>query len=119
VNTPQDALGFLKISGCAGVSVGRASIGDPGIFSRIRKYLLTDELLPGPTYLEKLETLWQHIQWAADFFGERTGLLRLRKIVPYYIAGFPNATAFRGRANRIATLAEWDNLIQDTKQKLI
>jgi nifR3 family TIM-barrel protein len=118
VTVPQDALDFLAISKCAGVSIGRAAIGDPGIFSRIRKFLLTGELLPGPTNLQQLETLRQHVQWAAEFFGERTGLLRLRKIVPYYIAGFPNATAFRGRANRTTTLTEWADLLEDTRQKL-
>jgi nifR3 family TIM-barrel protein len=118
INVPQDALDFLKISGCAGVSIGRAAIGDPGIFDRIREFLLTGEILPGPTNREKLETLWQQAQWAAEFFGERTGLLRLRKIVPYYIAGFPNATAFRSRANRIATIAEWGQLIEDTQKTL-
>jgi len=119
VTVPQDALDFLKISGCAGVSIGRAAIGDPGIFNRIRHFLTTGESLPGPSYPEKLDTLWQHARWAAEFFGERTGLLRLRKLVPYYIAGLPNATAFRSRANRIATLTEWGQLIEDTRDKLL
>jgi nifR3 family TIM-barrel protein len=119
VNVPQDAVDFLTISGCSGVSIGRAVIGDPGIFARIRHFLLTGESQPGPTNREKLETLWQHAQWAAEFFGERTGLLRLRKIIPYYVTGFPNATAFRSRANRTTTLAEWVKLIQDTQQSLV
>jgi nifR3 family TIM-barrel protein len=118
VNVAQDAVDFLTISKCAGVSIGRASIGDPGLFSRLRHYLVTGELQPAPSEQDKLETLWQHAQWAAEFFGERTGLLRLRKIVPYYIAGFPNATAFRGRANRIATLVEWERLIEETRETL-
>jgi tRNA-dihydrouridine synthase B len=119
VNVPQDAVDFLKISGCSGVSIGRAAIGDPGIFARIKHFLLTGETLPGPTNREKLSTLAQHAQWAAEFFGERTGLLRLRKIVPYYVAGFPNATTFRSRANRIATILEWDKLIEDSQQILL
>lgn len=119
VGTPEDAANFLKISGCAGVSVGRAAIGDPGIFTRIRHFLTTGERLPEATYRDKLETLAQHTLWAADFFGERQGLLRLRKIVPYYVAGFPMATAFRARANRIATLPEWDGLIQITRDQLL
>jgi len=118
VQTPEDAANFLKISGCAGVSVGRAAIGDPGLFERIRRYLDTGESLPPASERDKLDTLAQHVQWAAEFFGERPGLLRLRKIVPYYVAGFPMATAFRGRANKIATLKEWDELLDETREKL-
>ena len=118
VNVPQDAEDFLRISGCAGVSVGRAAIGDPGIFARIRRYLLNGELLAPPTPLDKLDSLSQHVAWAAEFFGERHGLLRLRKIVPYYVAGFPMATAFRARANRIDTLADWKILLEKTREAL-
>jgi tRNA-dihydrouridine synthase B len=118
VNTPQDAESFLCISRCAGVSVGRAAIGDPGIFSRIRHFLKTGEVLAAPSALERLETLAQHAAWAVEFFGERTGLLRLRKIVPYYVAGFPMATSFRGQANRIQTVNEWDALIEKTREAL-
>ncbi len=119
VNVPQDAEDFLRISGCAGVSVGRSAIGDPGIFRRIRTYLSTGEMLPAATHAEKLETLAQHVRWAAEFFGERHGLLRLRKIVPYYIAGFPMATQFRAQANRITTLADWERLLNETRQALL
>src|SRR5205807_7732528 len=118
VNAPQDAEDFLRISGCAGVSVGRAAIGDPGIFARIKHYLTTGELLPPPTHRDRLETLSQQAGWAADFFGERTGLLRLRKIVPYYVAGFPMATSFRAEANRIRTLKDWNVLIEKTRETL-
>src|SRR5207237_1373347 len=94
VNQPTDAEDFLRISGCAGVSVGRAAIGDPDIFNRIRHYLETGEQLSAATHRQRLETLAQHVHWAAEFFGERQGLLRLRKIVPYYVTGFPMATSF-------------------------
>jgi len=118
VNAPQDAMDFLRISGCAGVSVGRAAIGDPGIFQRIRHFLMTEELLPAPSYRDKLETLSQHVLWAAEFFGERQGLLRLRKLVPYYVAGFPNATQFRAMANRIGTIKEWTELLKSSREAL-
>jgi tRNA-dihydrouridine synthase B len=119
VNSPEDAANFLKISRCAGAAVGRAAIGNPGLFTRIRRYLETGELLPPPTALQKLQTLAQHAQWAAEFFGERTGLLRLRKLVPYYVAGLPIAKDFRTRANRIATLQEWRELIDESRLKLL
>lgn len=117
VHTPQDAESFFKISGCAGASVGRAAIGDPTLFGRIRTYLETGEVEPAPSHQDRLEVLAQHMRWAAEFFGERKGLLRLRKIVPYYVAGFPMATAFRGRVNRIASVKEWEELLDVTRRQ--
>jgi len=98
--------------------VGRAAIGDPAIFNRIRHFLATGERLPVATFSDKLDTLSQHVRWAAEFFGERQGLLRLRKLVPYYVAGFPSATQCRARANRIMALKEWDELLNETRQTL-
>ncbi len=118
VNNPEDAARFLTISGCAGVSVGRAAIGDPHIFTRIRHYLATGELLPEASQRQKLKILRQHVQWAAELFGEGQGLLRLRKLVPYYVAGFPMATAFRARANKITALDDWNHLLDDTQANL-
>lgn len=118
VNAPEDAAAFLKISHCAGVSVGRAAIGDPGIFNRIRQFLAHKTVLPAPSHLDRLDTLAQHVAWAAEYFGEKFGLTRLRKLIPYYVAEFPMATAFRNRANRIATLADWNELIQNTRDEL-
>src|SRR5258706_226271 len=66
VNVPKDAEDFLRISGCAGVSVGRAAIGDIWIFNRIRHYLNTGEILPSPTALERLETPAPPVPWAAE-----------------------------------------------------
>ena len=118
VNAPSDAEDFLRISGCAGVSVGRGAIGDPGIFKRIRHYLACGERLSEATHRDKLETLFQHVVWAVEFFGEQLAFLRLRKIVPYYVAGFPMATAFRARANHIASLKEWEQLLENTRKQL-
>lgn len=118
VNTPEDAADFLRISKCAGVSVGRAAIGDPGLFERIRQFLDTGNRQPEPSYREKLETLAQHAKGSAEFFGERSGLLRLRKQVPYYVSGFPMASSFRSRANKITTLQEWELLLNETRESL-
>ncbi len=114
VTAPEDAETFLKISKCSGVSIGRGAIGDPGIFKRIRHYLKTGKRLPAPGFSEKLETLRRHVLLAAEHYGERAGLLRLRKIVPYYVKGLPNAAAFRARANKISRVADWTQLLDET-----
>ena len=54
--TPVDAREMLRQTGCNGVMIGRAALGNPWIFSQTVHYLKTGELLPGPTNSERIAT---------------------------------------------------------------
>jgi len=111
VDSPESFANFMERTGCAGASVGRATIGDPGIFRRCELFWTEKRLIPPPTEREKVETLLKHARLAAEFFGLPRGLYRLRKLVPYYVAGLSNATTLRSGLNKTATLPEWEERI--------
>src|SRR6266540_4805554 len=50
ITTPQAAAHMIKVTGCAGVSIGRGAFYDPWIFRRTERYLDTGELLPEPDF---------------------------------------------------------------------
>lgn len=102
---------FLDATGCAGLMVGRGAIGDPGIFGRIQHFLATGETLPPPTREQRLESLLHHARGAAEFYGERKGIVLLRKVMPYYLKGLPNASRLRNEFNHIDTLAGLESLL--------
>src|SRR6266536_2775050 len=57
VITPQAAKKMLQETGCAGVSIGRGAFYNPWIFVHTRPYLETNELLPDPSFSERVRVM--------------------------------------------------------------
>lgn len=100
------AAAFLDKTGCDGVMIGRGAVGDFGIFSRIKHFLETGERLPGPTWEKRIEDLRRHAALSVEFYGEKLGVVRLRKLVPYYLKGLPNASSIRDRFCKAVSLEQ-------------
>jgi tRNA-dihydrouridine synthase B len=102
---------FLTESRVDGLMIGRGAIGDPVIFKRIETYLNTGQILPSPSWEERIAVLKRHAALSADYYGEKRGITILRKVAAYYLKGLPNASKTRDRFNRITTLKELDELL--------
>ncbi len=113
IATPQDAERMLAETGCAGVMVGRGAKGDPWIFRRITAYLDTGELLPKPSAGEVKAMIARHAKMMAEFKGERTAVLEMRKHVAWYTSGFPNSAALRNEINEAETMDGLIGLIEE------
>lgn len=48
VSSPEDARRMLDETGCDGVMIGRAALGNPWMLYRTIQYLSSGELLPDP-----------------------------------------------------------------------
>ncbi len=97
---------FIDATGCAGLMLGRGAIGDLGLFRRITHFLETGNRLQGPTWEERIESLERHAAASVDYYGEKKGLIILRKIAPYYLKNLPNASRVRDGFNKVTRLAD-------------
>lgn len=111
VNDENGAAEFLKATGCAGLMIGRAAIGDPELFKRIDTYLATGKTMPQPPWEQRVESLKKHAFLAAEYYGEQRGLIHMRKIAAYYLKGLPNSASIRDGFNRITTLGQLEQLL--------
>jgi tRNA-dihydrouridine synthase B len=102
---------FLEETGCAGLMIGRAAIGDPMIFNRISHFLVQGDKLPGPTMEDRLAFLKRHAVLSCAHYGERTGIIILRKVSAYYLKGLPNASRIREKFNKLVKLSDLDELL--------
>src|SRR5687768_7561353 len=73
ITTPEAAKKMRDETGCAGVSIGRGAFYDPWIFRRTDHYLRTGELLPEPSFGERLRVMRRHFERYCQFYGEGHG----------------------------------------------
>lgn len=81
VKCAADIARIQTHTGCDGVLIGRAAIGNPWIF-RYRD-------LPDVPLTERVPVITRHLRWMVDFHGEYHGIRRFRKHLRRYLSNTP------------------------------
>ncbi len=103
---------FLDIPNCSGLMIGRGAIGNYSIFKRLETFFDNGFLPPQPDLKQKLFWLKRHAIMSMSHYPHGKGLIIMRKVLPYYIKGLPNASVIRDRFNKISTLEEFEKILQ-------
>lgn len=110
--SPQDCMTHLRETHCSGIMVGRGIIGNPFFFRELNYYLKNGEYPPYPSFTERMETAKEHFLRALDRYGQRKGLLGMRKHLAYYMKGMPGASKLRRRINELDSPDEVIKLLE-------
>jgi len=102
VNTPEDALEILRVTGADGVMIGRGAEGNPWLFAAVRA-ALDGRPFQKETLAERIELARQQAEWMVQYKGERMGVIEMRKHLNHYIGGLHGAAAIRREVNRMLT----------------
>lgn len=97
----ETAKAMFEKTGVDGVMIGRAAIGNPWIFERVRYYLETGKKLPEVSIEEKLKIIKEHFLLEIKEKGEYTGIREFRKHLAYYTKNLPNSSVFRSKINTL------------------
>lgn len=110
IDSAKKAKQVLEFTGCDFVMLGRATLGNPWIFSQINSFI-DDPTKPlyFPTLEEKLDVMVSHIEKMVEYKGEYLALRQARKLVVGYFKGLRGAAALRNDAGKISTM---DDLIR-------
>jgi tRNA-dihydrouridine synthase B len=111
--TPEDARQVLDESGCDGVMLGRAALGNPFVFKQMRTYLEEGTDIGEPTPIEKIDTARFHAQLMAEEFGEERGARMMRRYLGWYVKGFHGANELRGFLMQVTTIADIERIFAD------
>jgi tRNA-dihydrouridine synthase B len=112
VKSPEDAKRMLDETGCDAVMVGRASLGNPWIFRRTAHFLATGELLPAPTYAERVEVALEHLRMMIELYGEDRGIREMRGQIAWYVRGMPGAAGLRRTLSQAVTPADMEDVLR-------
>lgn len=116
VTSPQAAKTMIDSTGCSGVSVGRGAFYNPWIFAHTWHYLQTGELLPEPTFEERLRVMSRHLELMSEVFGEPLGCRMFRKVGPWYAKRFGPASYFNRKIVQILTRQDYDVIVSGFRE---
>ena len=97
-------------TGAAGLMIGRASLGDPWIFARIKD--AASGRVPQVIDADRrLAAALLHAKRLCQLKGERTGMCESRKFSAWYIKGFAEAAVLRDAVCRVTTYEQLKDLL--------
>ncbi|HEV8537745.1 MAG TPA: tRNA dihydrouridine synthase DusB [Bacteroidota bacterium] len=100
VESPQATKEIFDSTGCDGLMIARGAIQNPWIFTETKHFLETGELLPQPSFHERLEILLEHLLLSVKHKGERKGVIEFRKHYSGYLRGVPGVSKLRAELMR-------------------
>ena len=113
IDSAERAKEVMDITGCDLVMIGRATLGNPWIFSQINAYLENPNVkIHTPDLEERLGVIIEHIGKMVEYKGEHIAMLQARKLVVGYFKRMKGAAALRNEAGKIKTLDDLYELRQ-------
>jgi len=91
IKTAEDAVRMFEETNCDAVMIGRASLGNPHIFTQINSYIDSKEQKVNLTVLEKIDIIKRHYEYLLEIKNEKVATLEMRTHIAYYLKGLPNA----------------------------
>lgn len=95
IKSVEDVRNVLKKTGADGIMIGRASMGNPWLFSKIRHYFETGKQLNDPGISEKRGIIEGHLRDIYEHYGEYMGVRIARKHIYKYCSKLPGFDDFR------------------------
>ena len=118
IKSEEDALRIFEETGVDGIMIGRASLGNPWLFNRVKYYLENGEKLPEVSPKEKLDVIKEHFDLLLKYKGEYTATREIRKHISWYIKGLPGATYIREKINKVESSEEFNSIINEYLKSL-
>lgn len=112
----KSAEKMFNYTGCDGIMVARAALGNPWIFKILNEYFDKGIINSPPDSVEKMKIMTEHIELVCKHKGEKMGMLQSRKQISWYLKGFKGAAALRNEAGRVCTLSDMYSLVDRVLQ---
>jgi len=113
IKDEDSAKSIIEQTGCAGIMVGRAAMGNPWLFARLANELcgkdFDDHL---PTDEERVSMIMRHLTESCEVIREEVAVKEFRSVMPQYIKGIRGAAQIRARLMTASTIAEVEEILR-------
>ena len=114
----EAAVKCRRRTGADGVMIGRASFGDPWVFSEV-KAALAGEVYPGrPVLADRVDVALRQFELALEDKGEHIACLEARKHFAWYLRGVSHSSYYKNQISSIGTMEDIYRIAKGIKQDL-
>ena len=112
----EDAKNILQKTNASAVMPGRGIIGNPWIINDILSTFEGDSI-SHPTLDEKKKIVLEHATNLCNFYGEKSGIIKMRKIFPRYFTSCMYLNCLKADVKEVSTRSEVELLLSEIKEK--
>ena len=111
VKDVASALKMMEETGCDGMMIGRAAVGNPFLFGQIAA-AMDGMSLPVPSHEERYATAMRHLDYAIANKGAAVAIPESRKQLGSYFSGYTGGGPARLALNSATTREEIDRILR-------
>ena len=86
---------MVEQTGCDGVMIGRAALGNPWIFALTDAWWRGRDAPAPPTTVDRMKMYLRHLELYLGIAQEQRAMVEMRKFAVWYLKDFPNASSLR------------------------
>ena len=114
-----NAVEVAKICEEAGaIMIGRGVLGNPWLMKEIITYLDTGKIIAKPSYEDKINMCFHHLDYLLKLKDERVAVLEMRSHAAWYLKGLPGAQSVKNEIFRTKTSEELKNILNNYLKEL-
>lgn len=114
VHTGADAARMLSRTGCDGVMIGRAALGQPWLFRDMAHYFRTGEILPPPSRAQRAAYALRHAELTLryTYLPEHVAVREMRGQLSKYNLDDPGSVRLRNKMVRVETMQDVEAILR-------
>lgn len=105
-------------TGVDAIMIGRGALGNPWLIRELVSYFEKGILLAPPTYQERLEMCFHHMEYLRKIKCEKVTVLEMRSHIAWYLKGLPDSIETKNKCFQATTIDELKEIIQEYFRKL-
>ena len=106
VISPETALRCRSWTGADGIMIGRATFGDPWIFTQVAAALTGEPIPERPVLADRVDVAVKQFELASEDKGERIACLEARKHFAWYLRGVSHSSYYKEQISSIGSMED-------------
>ena len=117
VGSAEEAMQRLHESGADAIMIGRAALGNPWLVREIAAAMRGEPKPAQPSVAERINFACAHLDAMVERYGEKSGVLQMRKHLGWYLKGIHDASSLRERINHAPSAQAVHEVLADARSR--